>query len=232
MFPASASILPQFAQFDSDRFLMSAADRLAKASSWHVLARIGVGLIVGGAWIDQATAETIASAYTSAAERDCRKIESSSQGDSSTHVCPGKSGLIVLLNEDDLRQTVSVGRNARAAGKEPAAQSSFGPFNSAAKTVEWRMADGEPFAIIQRWQIADNDDQGKKGPNDKPMLVVTRLPPGAVCHVAYVDAADTNANALARQAADETARGFACGKDKARIVGPRSRVIDLALPPN
>src|SRR4051794_37894592 len=104
VFPASASILPQFAQSDSDGFLMSAADRLAKASSWHVLARIGIALIVGGASIGQAAAETIASAYTSAAERDCRMIVSSSQDESSTYVCPGKSGLIVLLNEDDLRQ--------------------------------------------------------------------------------------------------------------------------------
>ena len=48
--------------------------------------------------------------------------------------------------------------------------------------------DGKPFAIIQRWHIADNADEDKNGrPTAKPMLVVTRLPPGPVCHVAYVD---------------------------------------------
>ena len=41
------------------------------------------------------------------------------------------------------------------------------------------------------------------------MLAVTRLPPGAVCHVAYVDVkANPNANELARKAADESARAF------------------------
>ncbi|XUM21982.1 hypothetical protein ACRAVF_33170 [Bradyrhizobium oligotrophicum S58] len=198
-----------------------------------VARRISVALMFCAAWIGHATAETIASAYTSAAARDCRTIGGKQESDSSTQTCPGKDGLILLVNEGDLRQTVSVGRNIRAAAKEPAAQTWFGPFNSAGNTVEWRIADGKPFAIIQRWQIADNDDQGGKGPKDRPMLVVTRLPPGPVCHVAYVDAAaNGNANELARQAADETARGFACGKDRVKIVGTRGRAVDLASPPN
>ncbi|WP_315716050.1 MULTISPECIES: hypothetical protein [unclassified Bradyrhizobium] len=198
-----------------------------------VARRISVALMLCTAWIGQAAAETIASAYTSAAAKDCRTIGGKQEDDSSTETCPGKDGLILLVNEGDLRQTVSVGRNVRAAAKEPAAQTWFGPFNSAGNAVEWRLADGKPFAIIQRWQIADNDDQGSKGPKDKPMLVVTRLPPGPVCHVAYVDAAaNSNANELARQAADQTARGFACGKDRVKIVGTRGRAVDLALPPN
>ncbi|WP_257169051.1 hypothetical protein [Bradyrhizobium sp. SRS-191] len=192
--------------------------------------RIGVALLLCWTCLNPAGAEPIASAYTSAAEKDCRTI-GKPDNDSSTQSCPGKDGLIVLVNEGDLRQTVSVGRTVGAAAKEPAAQTWFGPFNSAGKTIEWRMADGKPFAIIQRWQIADNDDQGKKGPKDKPLLVVTRLPPGPVCHVAYVDAAaNPNANELARQAADESARGFACGKDKVKVIGTRGRATDLALP--
>ncbi|MGJ4926221.1 hypothetical protein ACQR1I_12930 [Bradyrhizobium sp. HKCCYLS2038] len=202
---------------------------MSKCFSFGALARISGVLALCAAWGSQAAAESIASVYTSAAAKDCRTI-GKSDGDSSTQTCPGKDGLILLVNEGDLRQTVSAGRNINAAAKEPAAQTWFGPFNSAGPTVEWRIADGKPFAIIQRWQIADNDDQGKKGPKDKPMLVVTRLPPGPVCHVAYVDAATNNANELARQAADEIARSFACGKDKVKVLGPRGRVIDLALP--
>jgi len=180
-----------------------------------------------------AAAEAVKSAYTSTAPKDCRTISGKHEADSSTQTCPGQNGLIVLVNEGDLRQTVSVGRNARTAALEPAAQAWFGPFSSAGPTLEWRMSDGKPFAIVQRWQIADNDDQGKGGPKDKPMLVVTRLPPGPVCHVAYVDAAaNKNANELARQAADEIARGFTCGKDKVKIVGTRGRAVDLALPPD
>ena len=149
---------------------------------------------------------------------------------STTRFCPGKSGLRVLISEDDLRETVSVGRNRAAAAKEPAAQAWFGPFNSTTNTVEWRAVDGKPFAIIQRWHIADNSDEDKNGrPIAKPMLAVTRLPPGAVCHVAYVDAqANPNPNELARKAADEFARNFKCGVDEVKVIGETGRAVGMA----
>jgi len=79
---------------------------------------------------------------------------------STTRLCPGpgKAGLSVLISDDDLRETVSVGKSLKAAAKEPAAQVWFEPFNSTLTTVEWRMAGTKPFAIIQRWLIADNAD--------------------------------------------------------------------------
>jgi hypothetical protein len=172
--------------------------------------------------ISTANAQTFSSSYTSTAPRDCRMIGKPSELDGSTsRVCPGKAGLVVSISEDDLRETVSVGRSRAAAAKEPAAQSWFGPFNSTTNTVEWRAVDGKPFAIIQRWHIADNSDPDKEGrPTAKPMLAVTRLPPGEVCHVAYVDAqANPNPNELARKAADELARNFQCGKDEVQVIG-------------
>ena len=149
---------------------------------------------------------------------------------STTRLCPGKAGLSVLIAEDDLRETVSVGKSRAAAEKEPAAQVWFEPFNSSLTTVEWRMAGNKPFAIIQRWLIADNADRDARDrPRDKAMLAVTRLPPGEVCHVAYVDvAANPNANELARKAADELARDFKCGRDEVRIVGTGGRAVELA----
>jgi hypothetical protein len=177
-----------------------------------------------------ANAQTFSSSYTSTAPKDCRVIGKPSELDgSTTQVCPGKAGLVVLVSEGDLRETVSVGRNQAAAAKEPAAQAWFGPFSSTTNTVEWRAADGKPFAIIQRWHIADNDDPDKEGgPIAKPMLVVTRLPPGAACHVAYVDAqANPNPNELARKAADELARNFTCGKDEVKVIGKTGRAVSL-----
>ena len=45
--------------------------------------------------------------------------------------------------------------------------------------------------------------------------------------VAYIDrAANSDANALARQAADQTARGFKCGIDKVQVIGQRGRAIE------
>ncbi len=86
--------------------------------------------------------------------------------------------------------------------------------------------------MIQRWHIADNADEDKAGrPIAKQMLVVTRLPPGPVCHVAYIDVkANANSNDLAREAADTFARDFKCGKDKVKAYGNNGRAIELALP--
>jgi len=85
-----------------------------------------------------------------------------------------------------------------------------------------------PFAIIQRWNIsvARNPQQhGRPGRN--ALLIVTRLPLGPVCHVAYIDVkANREPNVLARTAADETARNFDCAKDKVAHRGrarPRHR---------
>ena len=177
-----------------------------------------------------ANAQTFSSSYTSTAPKDCRTVGKPGDNRSTTQVCPGKSGLVVLISEDDLRQTVSIGPNRAAASKEPAAEAGFAPFNSTAPTVEWRAVDGKPFAIIQRWLIADNNDLDKAGtPTSKPMLAVTRLPPGPVCHVAYIDGqANRNANELARQAADEFARDFKCGKDEVKVVGEKGAAVSLA----
>ncbi|MBR0821645.1 hypothetical protein [Bradyrhizobium liaoningense] len=179
----------------------------------------------------QVAAQSMGSTYSSTAPKDCRQIGRPSELDgSTTRVCPGKNGLIVLIAEDDLREIVSVGRNRRAAAEEPAAKVWFAPFNSSEATVEWRSAGTKPFAMIQRWHIADSADPDKQGrPNTKAMLIVTRLPPGPVCHVAYVDAiANPAANELARKAADDFARGFTCGKDDVKIVGTRGRAVELA----
>ncbi|WP_375789058.1 hypothetical protein ACE10Z_17695 [Bradyrhizobium sp. Pha-3] len=194
------------------------------------LAFATVVMALAGANPGQAGAQTISSFYTSTAPKACRMIGKPNEEDgSSTRVCPGKSGLVVLINEGDLREVVSVGRNRAAAAREPAAQAWFGPFSSTGDTIEWRAAGSKPFAIIQRWQIADNSEQDKRGgPVSRAMLAVTRLPPGEVCHVAYVDvAANPNANELARQAADDFARDFKCGADQVKTIGQSGRSTSL-----
>ena len=199
----------------------------------HVIPGMAVAALfcAGSGLISPAKAQSFGSSYTSTAPRDCR-VSGAGNGvdDSATRVCPGKAGLVVLVSEDDLRETVSVGRNRASAAREPAAQAWFGPFSSTTTTVEWRALDGKPFAIIQRWHLADNSDEDKGGrPIAKPMLAVTRLPPGAVCHVAYIDVkANPNANELARKAADEIARDFKCGKDEVKVIGESGRAVELA----
>jgi hypothetical protein len=202
---------------------------MKRVPHWQLIVPAAAALLAAAFGpISPANAQTFSSSYTSTAPKDCRTIGKPENG-STTQLCPGKSGLLVVISEDDLRQTVSVGPNHIAARKEPAAEAGFAPFNSTANTVEWRAVDGTPFAIIQRWLISDTDKAGS--PISKPMLAVTRLPPGAVCHVAYIDGqANRNANELARQAADEFARDFKCGKDEVKVIGEKGAAVGLAKP--
>ncbi|MHB0768539.1 hypothetical protein [Bradyrhizobium sp. 5.13L] len=196
----------------------------------HII-RIALAVLTTSIGLNGANAQSVGSSYTSTAPKDCRQIGKPSDLDgSTTRVCPGKDRLVVLIAEDDLREIVSVGRNRKQAAEEPAANVWFAPFNSSESTVEWRTAGEKPLAIIQRWHIADNTDPDKQGrPKTKAMLVVTRLPPGPVCHIAYVDAvANPTPNELARKAADDFARGFTCGKDEVKIIGTRGRAVELA----
>ena len=108
-----------------------------------------------------------------------------------------------------------------------AARETLTPFNDFYKgVIEWRLEkqqDGKarPFAAIARWNVARAaDNLQKNGKVSGRVLVVTRLGPGAVCHVGYVDArANANANDLAREIADKHAHAFECGKDKPVILG-------------
>jgi hypothetical protein len=168
-----------------------------------------------------ATQPIVISAHSSTAAANCWPIDGSKEAaDNATRVCRGKATWVVLINKDAGRETVSVGHNRVEAAKEPAAQASFGPFKVALPSIEWRTAGNNPFAIIQRWRTADSDT--------KPMLVVTKLPPGAVCPVAYVDAAaNPNADELAREAADQIARDFKCGTDQPKVLGASGRTAEL-----
>lgn len=136
---------------------------------------IGLAVLMACIGLNSAAAQSMGSTYSSTAPKDCRQIGKPSELDgSTTRVCPGRDGLVVLIAEDDLREVVSVGRNRKVAAEEPAAKVWFAPFNSSETTVEWRTAGTKPFAIIQRWHIADGSDPDKQGrPNTKAMLVVT-----------------------------------------------------------
>jgi hypothetical protein len=128
---------------------------LHAASGWAVAALLSAA----AGLISPANAQTIGSSYTSTASRDCRMIGKPSELDgSTTRLCPTKAGLVVRIAEDDLRETVSVGRNRAAATKELAAQVWFCPFNSTSHTVEWRgrgrqaVRDHSALAHRRQWR--------------------------------------------------------------------------------
>jgi hypothetical protein len=172
------------------------------------------------------------SSYSSIADKACKQIDVLKIGDSeyaASRVCPGRGGYKVFVDEEDLRETLTVGKTIRQAGKEPAATDRYGAFNGYDDTIEWRAgADGIPYALIAGWSFADADNLDTTGrPKSARLLVVLRLPPGPVCKVAYIDrAGNPDANALARKAADEIARDFKCGADEVRVVGNRGAAIE------
>lgn len=161
-----------------------------------------------------ASAQQIESSYTDVDLNLCTVIESDDFG--TMWACPGLKGMPVMVTEGDLRMFVSYGLSSTT---ERAAEQTLGPFNRLGEKIEWRVSNAEgywkPFATILRFFT-----QGEEGKPEGQVLVVTKLTPGATCHIAYVDAlANPDANELARQAADQTAKDFDCETGEPEYVG-------------
>ena len=172
-----------------------------------------------------AAAQSIEYVYTTFDAKKCKHERGKQVEDYGSWLCPGHEKLNVLLSAGDQRMYVTYGSGKQ---KDLAASQTFPGFNDVYEgTVEWRIerTDGKarPFATILRWNVVTPDDREKAtGPikSTGRVLVVTRLGPGGTCHVGYVDAkANPDANELARRIADEKARTFKCGKDKAIVSG-------------
>lgn len=169
-----------------------------------------------------AAAQSISRTYTSFDADKCRHTAGKEEEDYGFWRCKGYAGIDVVLSAGDQRMQVSFGRNAL---KEVAATQTFPAFNDVYKgTVEWRLEtlpNGKlrPFATILRWNVKLSEEIDRRTASGR-VLVVTRLNPGGVCHVGYVDArANPNANELAVQLADERARKFDCEKDTPVVLG-------------
>jgi hypothetical protein len=192
-----------------------------------VWALIAVALSPLQASAQSAPQPALASAYTTFDSKICRHTKGTAEEDYGSWRCPGLNGIGITLSAGDQRMYVTYGRASKS--EDLASTQTFPGFNNVySGTVEWR---GEarpggkikPFATILRWnRMTERDQETARGPvvSTGRTLVVTRLGPGGVCHVGYVDArANANANELARKIADESARDFRCGVDQPRILG-------------
>ena len=160
-----------------------------------------------------AAAQQIESAYSDVDLDQCLVLHADDFG--ARWACPGYKGYPLMIAEGDLRFFVSYGFGAL---DEKTASQTPPPFNYLGPKIEWWLTneDGgwKPFATILRYFTSH-----ESGDAEAQVLVVTRLEPGATCHVAYVDAtANENANEMAREAADDLARDFDC-EDEPEIVG-------------
>jgi hypothetical protein len=171
-----------------------------------------------------AAGQSIESAYTDYDAKACPHRAGRDPEDYGEWRCRGLNGIAVFVSAGDQRMTMSFGPRAK---DEPAAGQTLQGFNDVYKArIEWHLmretrGRAKPFAAIVRWHtfLLDERDTPDKAVRGQ-VLVVTRLGPGGVCHVGYVDAlANGNANALARTIADERARAFDCSTDKPIILG-------------
>jgi hypothetical protein len=196
--------------------------------------RIGGVLIVLGLASAPAASQTVEYVYTRFDAKQCKHTKGRAVEDYGSWLCPGHEKIAVRLSAGDQRMYVTYGSGQK---DDLASSQTFPGFNSVYEgTVEWRiekMPDGKarPFATILRWNIMTaRDRENATGPitSTGRVLVVTRLGPGGVCHVGYVDArANPDANELARKIADEHARSFKCGKDQRIVLGKPG---DVAMP--
>ena len=190
------------------------------------MSRIGSALFALALLSAPALGQTIESRYTAFDAKKCRHQKGKGVEDYGAWTCPGYRNLRVLLSAGDQRMQVSYGNWKK---DDIALSQTFPAFNNVYEgTVEWRIEkqpDGRtrPFATILRWNVMlEADSRNATGPvtSTGRVLVVTRLGPGGVCHVGYVDArANPDANALARRIADESARTFKCGRQKRIVLG-------------
>jgi hypothetical protein len=167
--------------------------------------------------VTPAAAQTAESVFTDFNTDQCRHLPGTVEEDYGEWHCKGYGGIAVWMGAGDQRVMISFGPRA---SREPAARQTLASFNGEGKRIEWRLSGGTPFAAIMRWSTTKLDDN--YNPLHGEVLVVTRLPPGAVCHVGYVDGlANKDAEALARKIADEHAQNFDCSRDKAFVLGDR-----------
>ncbi|UYN98705.1 MAG: hypothetical protein KIT02_12240 [Devosia sp.] len=154
------------------------------------------------------------SAYTDLNLNDCLVLDADDFG--ASWACPGYKGYPLMVQEGDLRFSLSYGFNV---DKNSAGFQTLPPFNRLGEKLEWRLSNASgrwlPIATIVRYYTADPETGEDKG----QVLVVSQIADGNSCHIAYIDArANRNANELAQQAADK-AGDFDCLSDEVEIVG-------------
>jgi hypothetical protein len=186
---------------------------MARSTHPQLLAILAVTLLCGSA-----SAEEVGSVYTPLKLKTCQDVtppEAAEYG--GVLVCEGYDGMDVRVAEGDLRMFVSYGPNA---AEQTAAEQTLPQFNTIGETLEWRLADGKPFATILRFRWDSDNGEGST-------LVVTKLGDTDACHMAYIVATgNPRANELAREVADSQARGFDCDRDRIGTYGPDGQRTD------
>ena len=160
-------------------------------------AMIAAMLMAAPATLASANPPKITSAYTKFDHNRCTRLAEDKETGSAISRCPGYRGIPLFLSYDDEREDLDAGLQNQASAVE-------GPMHNANETIEWRLADGKPFAIIFR--IATFRPYARWA-----RLIVETIgePDRPGCPIAEFDAFKRNANVAARRAADAVLTGKA-----------------------
>jgi hypothetical protein len=133
----------------------------------------------------------VTSAYTKLDLDACKAIDNGVEPAWIEWECGGYGGLPLFVQSADDRYDLDAG--TRDEDGHWAAT-----FDYPGDTVEWRLRDGKPFAIIYRLRNANPDRPASS------MLIVESVGDATKlgCRVAEIDGAKADANVLARQSAD------------------------------
>ena len=156
-------------------------------------AAIALGLLASSASLAQPG--RITSAYTRLNLDACVRLDRGEEPQSASWRCRGYGGLPLYVQNGDDRYDVDAALEDNDALWGDA-------FNYPGETVEWRLFNGTPFAIVYRLRTTD-----PQRPAASRLIVesVGRAgQPG--CRVAQIEASITNANVRAREAADALLR--------------------------
>lgn len=150
------------------------------------------------------TTGEIESVYTEFDFEACEVIESFPESGGSVRECEGYEGTPLFVSEGDGRFDLDAGtldEDFLTGGRA---------FNTIGDTVEWRLHDGEPFAVIVRFDF----DDGFEIQRSELAVITVGTANRAGCLVDWVRPdAIPDQNTAARTIADERARDFACELD-------------------
>jgi hypothetical protein len=149
----------------------------------------------------------VGSVYTDLSGPKCRTVKTDRETGGSEQKCPGVGGFHLLVADDDERMSVTVVSPDGKSHPLDYWEVITTAFSSLGKKAEWRVTRKqgrvEPFALIVRVEASEQEDPGN--PKKRSYLAVAKITPAAICVVGKINSVG-DANAQARQAADNSAR--------------------------
>lgn len=144
-----------------------------------------------------------ASVYTDM-KKQCRVMRevTSTEGSDPTARCTGYGGYRLAMYYSATSATVVVQRVADGADVLTLG-TDYGSYGSRGEKVEWRTAEGKPFAVIMRvWKYAESTDGNPYSGRRTGSTLMVRGLPGWERISADIDGTSDDANARARAVAD------------------------------